>query len=55
VLELCPGWPARGGGGQYPPEGGGSQYPPRGDGGGHIRGCPTAGETPHSITGGGPV
>jgi hypothetical protein len=55
VLELRPGWSAGGGGGQYPSEDGGSQYPARGGGGGHIRGCPVAGDPPHGIMGVGPV
>jgi hypothetical protein len=46
VLELWPGCPTGGGGGQYPAEG---------DGGGHIEVCPGARDPPHSITGVGPV
>jgi hypothetical protein len=55
VLELCLGWPAGGGVGQYPPEGGGGQYQAGGSGGGHVGGCPAVGDPPHGITGGGPV
>jgi hypothetical protein len=55
VLELWPGWPAGGGGGQYPLEGGGGQYPPVGGGGGHVGGYPAVGDPPDDITGGGPV
>jgi hypothetical protein len=50
VLELWPGWPAGGGGGQYPPGGGGSQYAAGGGGGSHIEGCLTMGDPPHDIT-----
>jgi hypothetical protein len=54
VLEIWPGWPAGGGGGQYPPEGGGGQYP-LGGGGGHVGGCLAAGDPLHDTMGGGPV
>jgi hypothetical protein len=55
VLELWPGWPTRGGGGQYPPKGGGGRYPTGGGGGSHIRGCLTVGDPPDGIMGGGPL
>jgi hypothetical protein len=48
VLEL---WP---GGGHYPARGGGDQYL-AGGGDGHVKGCSTAGDPPHIITGTGPV
>jgi hypothetical protein len=46
VLELQPGWPTGGGGGQYPAGDGG---------GGHIEGSLAAGDPTHGITGGGPI
>jgi hypothetical protein len=54
VLELWPGWPVGGGGGQYLPEGGGGLYP-LGGGGGHVGGWLATGDPPHGITGGGPI
>jgi hypothetical protein len=45
-VELWPGWPARGGGGQYLAGGGG---------GSHVEGCPATGDPPHGITGVGPI
>jgi hypothetical protein len=55
VLELWPGGPIGGGGGQYPPEGGDGQFPAGGGSGGHVGGCLVMGDPPHSITGGGPI
>jgi hypothetical protein len=46
VLELWPGCPTGGGGGQYPAGG---------DGGGHVEVCSGARDPPHSIMGVGPV
>jgi hypothetical protein len=55
VLELWPGWLARGGGGQYLAGGGGGKYPAGGGGGGHVRDYPAAGDPPHDIMGVEPV
>jgi hypothetical protein len=55
VLELWPGWPARGSGGQYLVGGGGDQYPNGGGSAGHVRGCLAVGDPRHGITGVGPI
>jgi hypothetical protein len=55
VLELWPGWPARSDGSQYPPGGSGGQYPTGSNCGGHVEGCPAAGDPPQGITGVGSI
>jgi hypothetical protein len=55
VLELWPGWPTGGGGGQYPPEGSGGQYIAGGGGSGHVGGYPAVGDPSHGITSVGPI
>jgi hypothetical protein len=47
VLELWPGWPTRGDGGEL--------YAGGGSGGSHVKGCPAMGDPTHGITGFGPI